>query len=73
MKIVITADDGSNVSWEAPNSCTDITNVVHQFKGLLVAAGYHPTGVDEALQTHDGFDWNLFPEEEKIIIEEDDV
>ena len=73
MKIVITSDDNSSVSWESPNSCAELTTVIHQFKGLLVAHGYHPMGVDEAMPVNDEFDWNLFPEEEKIVIEEKDV
>ena len=71
MKIEITSDDGSTVSWESPNSCAELTNVIHQFKGLLVAHDYHPLGVDEAMPVNDEYDWNLF-EEEKMIIEPDE-
>lgn len=41
----------------------DINEVVQSIKGLLVAVGYHPSNVDDALPT-DGFEW--FPDPIKV-------
>ena len=51
----------NTVTWEGEcDSCLD--EVINQIKGLLVAAGYHPSSVDEAFAS-DEFEW--FPQEQE--------
>ena len=58
MKITINAYKDS-VTWESEADDVDLEEVIHQIKGLLVAAGFHPKKVDEYF-TPDAFEW--FPE-----------
>ena len=41
--------------------CEQVSEVVEQFKGLLVNAGYHPSNVDELFNTE--YQW--FTQEER--------
>tara|TARA_B100001123_G_C15305890_1_gene1022670 strand:+ start:612 stop:854 length:243 start_codon:yes stop_codon:yes gene_type:complete len=59
MKITISQVNGTTVSWESPDDGHDINDAVREFKGLLVAFGYHPVSVDRAIYSDDAYEWNL--------------
>jgi hypothetical protein len=62
MKISITTNNKVvSVEDEYGFDCTDIHDAVQMFKGLLVCAGFHPSNVDDALNT----EHTWFTEEER--------
>ena len=58
MKITLTTNNKIySVEDELGFDCDALEQVIEQFKGLLVSAGFHPTNVDEALNIeHNWFD-----------------
>ena len=58
MKITIEHFEHTN-TWESESEGHDLTEVVQQIKGLLVAAGFHPENVDDHF-VDDTYTW--FPE-----------
>ena len=70
MKIAITHYNHTH-TWESDSDGHDLTEVIQQLKGLLVAVGFHPSNVDEQFSP-DTFEW--FPEEDEpmVISQEDD-
>lgn len=61
MKITI-KHYGNKHSWKSEHDGQDLTEVVQQIKGLLVAVGFHPSSVDEHFSP-DTHEW--FPDEDE--------
>ena len=71
MKIVITRDEkGSaphdSITWASDSDAHSVTELFQQFKGMLVAIGYHPRSVDDCVVDLGAEDWNLYEEERFI-------
>lgn len=54
MKMSLTMNNNTH-SVEGDLDWPDITEVITQFKGLLVGAGFHPELVDRQFNTEDGW------------------
>lgn len=63
MKITIEPSSNSKGTFSAETDAEHIDDVAQLFKGLLVAAGYHPTNVDELFNSSTG---NWYPESKPI-------
>ncbi len=68
MKIVIIRDEkGSephdSITWSSDSDAHTVAELFQQFKGMLVAIGYHPRSVDDCVVDLGAEDWNLYEEE----------
>ena len=63
MKLSLTLHDKTyTVEDEIPFDAYSVDELLNMFKGLLVSAGYHPSTVDESIDSSDG---NWFSQEER--------